>query len=331
MVFVDPKSAAEGAAAAEKGIQETLKMINHIKENVKRSELIIKNEEIRINCAEETHLYSIAIEKKKGLIGNKDLIFKNVTPRSIELRSLSSAQNKNDAIARMNTGFAVKTGLLDEGELYLLEIENEIPDPKFISLLVDKVEPRDVPHTEDDNGVLSYELNAQLKHLKKLKQDYGAIKLRDLDFSVDVSVQEDVNDIVPSEVKQEIEALINVATKARGRDEDFQNVFGLRQAAMDLHRIKTGSKYGGTVFDILKNLSDAFLPKNFMKYVDVIGGFQYYNCRQGIPVYKIIPTQSWPQFMSITSKTSLSLETPAADGKLLYKKSDFINRLSSLF
>jgi hypothetical protein len=51
---------------------------------------------------------------------------------------------------------------------------------------------------------------------------------------------------------------------------------------------------------------------------------------KGVSVYDL-PLNLWPKFMTVTSRTDLQLEKPAAKGYPLYKKKDFLSTIENIF
>ena len=56
-------------------------------------------------------------------------------------------------------------------------------------------------------------MSAQLKHLDLTRQKYFNVNLRDLEFSVDVSVYQDINTKVPGIFRQQLEALVELSKR----------------------------------------------------------------------------------------------------------------------
>jgi hypothetical protein len=162
---------------------------------------------------------------------------------------------------------------------------------------------------------------AQMKHLESLRSEYGRIDLRDVDFSVDVGVHQDLNTKIPTGFKEQIETLTQL-TQKKGRDEKFK----LYQKLLHIQ----ASKYGGKELDILHDIIEVFSPTTFRKFADVTGDFHYSNCEKGTNVYDY-PFVTWPKFMKVISRTDLGLDKPASRGTLIYKRQDFLSELGKIF
>ncbi len=324
---LDPLTISNSYNLVKEIAHDIQKTIKYIKTELK-SALIIENESVKINCGANIQKYSASLRKKDGLIFNKNLEFHNGKPNSVDLTALVGATINSEAVILLDDGFIIKTEMLVSGNFYYLEVEYLIKDPRFIDQLVDRSSSRDIP--SDGDEILTYEMSAQLKHPGPLHECFSSIQLKDLELTVQVGVQEDVDTKVPNEIKQEIEKLIEIATKVKGR-ETLVDIVDLQRMSLELQKIHSSSKYAGTTFDVLKKISDVFMPNNFVKYLDIGGDFQYAECKQGIPFYKVLPMQSWPQSMNIISKTDLSLEKCASNGTMKYNKGQFLNTLSDIF
>lgn len=207
---------------------------------------------------------------------------------------------------------------LKPGEVYILDTEYKIEDPRFIESLVHREVAKETVTVDSTE----YWMVAQLKFVDVLREKkYGRIDLRDLDFNVNVGVHQDVNTKVPGVFKEQLEALVKLAGPL-GRDEVFRAIDHMR-------RIKT-RKYGANSIELLGDLVELFAPQVFKKYVDVKPDFHYFDCEKGISVYDL-PWGVWPKFMTVTSRTDLGLEKPAARGTLIYKRKDFSKSLEDIF
>jgi hypothetical protein len=92
-------------------------------------------------------------------------------------------------------------------------------------------------------------------------------------------------------------------------------------------------KARGKSDDVLKSLSNLqqlFFPSKFCKFIDVQNDFQYSECLQGANYYDAVPFPTWPKSMKVISRTTLNLEKCASEGKVIYKKDDFLDQVSKV-
>ena len=59
--------------------------------------------------------------------------------------------------------------------------------------------------------------------------------------------------------------------------------------------------------------------------------FRYSDCIRGKELYDAIPFPTFPKSIKIVSRTDLSLDKPANEGRLIYKKKNFQKKISKIF
>lgn len=313
-------ASAVGKEIAERTVKSIVKKADSL-EQIFRNDFKIEGQEMTVLCPESTQKFSIALTPKTSHLLPKSVKFPYGIPIRIELRQVMGLLNLSDAVEIMTNGFKVKLNKLTPGELYILDVEYHIDDHRFVDTLVDRPRPYDVPHTPDEN-IRQYEMSAQLKHLSVLKQKYYNVNLRDVDFTVDIAVHQDVKTTVPGIFRQQMETLVEFSKK-KGRSEKFR----LMMRHLQLQK----RKYGGKELDILENLHELFTPIKFRRFVDVMKDFHYSDCMRGTDFYDTLPFPTWPKSMKIVSRTDLNLERPAAEGVLAYKHADFVSEIEKVF
>lgn len=316
------KTAADtaGKEIAERTIKSIVKKADGV-EKILRDNFKIEGQEMTILCPEGVQKYSISLTPKTSLLSPKNLKFLHGTPRRIELKQVRGLSHIPEAIKSTPDGFEINLKPLNSGELYILDIEYQIEDHRFVDTLVDRIIPHDIPHNSEES-IRQYEMSAQLKHVKVLRQNYYSVNLRDVDFTVDVAVHQDVKTTVPGLFKQQLETLVEISQK-KGRSEHHK--------LMMRHLHLQTQKYGGKEIEILQNLYELFTPMEFERFVDVLRDFHYLDCMRGSDFYDTLPFPTWPKSMKVVSRTDLSLEKPAADGVLVYKHKDFISEIERIF
>jgi hypothetical protein len=309
-----------GKEFAERAVKSIVKKADSV-EQIFRDDFKIEGQEMTVLCPEGVQKFSIALTPKTSHLLPKSVKFSYGVPIRIEIRQVMGLLNLSDAVEITTNGFKVKLNKLTPGELYILDVEYHIDDHRFLDSLVDRTFPRDVPHTSDES-IRQYEMSAQLKHLSVLKQKYYNVNLRDVDFTVDIAVHQDVKTTVPGIFRQQLETLVEFSKK-KGRSEKFK----LMMRSLQLQN----QKYAGKELDILENLHELFTPMKFRRFVDVLKDFHYSDCMRGSDFYDTLPFPTWPKSMKIVSRTDLNLERPAADGVLAYKHADFVSEIEKVF
>ena len=303
-----------------------------IKEMLKRSKSIDKTlseefkilgKEMRIECPQSIQHYSVVFETKGSRILPKKKKFNFGKVRRVSLRPIMSLQPVSDAVSYTENGFETNLKKLEKDTLYLLDVDYFIEDRRFIDALVN----RNVAKESVGEETKEYWMVAQLKHLDVLKQEFGYIELKDLDFGVDVSVYNEIKMKVPSIFSQQLETAVKLLSKHHGsRDEQFKLLVQHQQL---LHARK--EKYYGKIFEILEEIQEIFSPLTFRRFVDVQKDFHYYSCERGKDFYETLPFPTWPKSMKVISRTDINFDRPAADGLLIFKKGDFMDELEKIF
>lgn len=215
------KSAADtaGKEIVEKAVKAIVKRADNV-DKILRDNFKIEGQEMTILCPEGIQKYSISLTPKSSLLSSKIAKFSHGTPRRIEIRQVRGLSQIPDALKLTTEGFEINLKHLNSGELYILDIEYKMDDHRFVDSLVDRIIPRDVPH-DSEGSTRHYEMSAQMKHLKVLRQNYYSVNLRDVDFTVDVAVHQDVKTTVPGIFRQQLDTLVEISKK-KGWDEQHK-------------------------------------------------------------------------------------------------------------
>ena len=257
--------------------------------------------------------------KAKFRLMHKDLSFPCGKSRSVELKMISGFKDRSDCIIYDDKGFILNIGDLEDEQEYQLIARYDF-DKRILNRLVDRVSPRDSPHMPDEQD-LDYELNAQLKYPKLLSQTFSDFNIKSLDLNVSVAVHEDVKLAIPSELTNEVEALVELSKK-KGRDEKWNDFQKLMYAQ--------NTRYGGKGVQLLRSLSNVFTPPTFRQFINVDGGFSYLKTERGREYYTSVPFPVWPVNMNVISETNLSIDKPASNGVLTYKRGKLVTEIKGM-
>lgn len=315
---IDPEigklTLVEAAPVVERGVR---KILNKVQEtDNKISEYFeINGKETSISCPEKLQKYSLLLDVRKNHLFKNTLEFRNGHVKRCTLRSLIGLQKVN-AVSINEFGFSINMKMLSEGEKYLLDIEYYLDDDGFLDALVERKKPKDIPGTDSTK----YWMVAMLKHPEALRGEYGKMDLFDVDFSVSVGIDQDLDTKVPKIFRRQLEQLAKVAGPL-GRDETFKEYYKLRQLK--------NQEYGKEALELLGRLQTLFLPQKFAKFIDVKEDFSYGSIERGINEFDV--PLSWPRSMTVISRTDLTLDKPISRGFLVYKKDDFLGEISKIF
>jgi len=283
-----------------------------------KADFKIEGQTIRFIYPERLQAWSIAFTCKKNILGKGHKKFlipvKNIT--LVALPMLTDITEKAIKILP-DKGFIINYKSLQPDMLYILKIQSEIENPKLLDIIIDARSKLDDPNRE----VRRYWMHAQLKFLSALEKYFSSFKIEDWEFKVDVGVYEDIKISLPKEFERELEVILEWV-----KEKDRERKQKLSWAHL---RIIKGRKRKD-ILKILKDLQRIFLPSNFRRFIDVKKDFRYHDCIRGVDYYNF-PFPTWPRFMTVISRTDLTLEKPAAVGLLEFKRSEFRKNVENIF
>jgi hypothetical protein len=288
-----------------------------------KSDFSIEGQELRILYPENCEEWAIVFQSKKGLVGGK----KSFMFPSVRKVTVSSFIPLKDVTSRCinllpSGGFELHYKNLESNTPYLLKVEFGIEDRKFIDNLVySKVSEDTLPEYR------RYWMQAQLRFVDALEKMFSNVKFEDLNFNVRVSTHEDIRTVVPASFKRELEVVVKWMSET-----DREQKSRLSMEHLHLLRARRGGKikYGKSILELLRELQDIFLPHTFRTFLKVERDFYYHDCWRGED-YFAAPFPTWPKFMTVITRTNLSLDKPAAEGFLDFNHHNFKKRLEDLF
>jgi len=277
----------------------------------------IKSKDFQLKSVEGIMVYSVVVAPKVSLESGRMISFDGIDLRRISIFSSPGFSEETGSISRIEKGlvksFAIDPRKISEnaGELNLkFELECEVE--RVVNDLVRK------DHQIESVGEESntYWLHAQFKELSNLQRLLRRMDLLDIPFIVNVAVHQDVKTKFPARRQHELEL---IAKWARELDRTRKNVLSFEHL-----QLKSARPREKDITKLLCDLQDLFLPHRFRSFIDVIEDFYYSDCFRGADFYDQIPFRTFPKWMSVLCRTDLSIERPASEGELLYKKASFL-------
>ncbi len=310
-----------GREIAQASIKTLLKKVQRIERGMGNGFQVL-NKEIIIQCPEQIHKISMPFRVKSGLFKNRKERFRYGDVRRVSIRSLETSENYTDAISRRpDKGFDInlrKLSKISETDIFILDVEYNINDSRFVESFVDRRKLRETSSEKRNR----YWLHAALKHPSVLKDRGYRVDLRDVDFSVDVGVHQDVKMKIPSIFNQELETIVKMIRET----DTHKKVQYARQ-----HAQQRGRGYTGKEVDILNDLQGLFSSHNFQKFISVEDDFEYNDCYRGSDFYDSMPFPTWPKYMKVIARTDLDTDKPASYGQLIYNKHNFQDKIAAFF
>lgn len=314
--MADPIEHARAAAETAAKLSEIADKISKVIDKI----YVLKKEGqgLSIKVPERTCQYDAAVRVQKHGLATKNILFPLPEVERITATCMPSFFYLTNAIVKVPEGFILHYNAIPEGtELVLLNFEYRIPNPAFITNLVERsvsVEPLQYDDRDE------YWMNAQLKFPQALQKIYSHLSLQDIDLNVDVAVDNEVKTTIPNYVTRGLRAIRKLLS---------QSDRNLTHTAF-IEYLRTRRQIGTDIYTLIAEINALFIPERFMKFVEVTEPFRYYNSRQGTEFHDF-PGQVVPKTMRVTSRTDLNLETPAKEGKVIYKKKSLSEELAKVF
>jgi hypothetical protein len=263
---------------------------------------------------------AIKIPKNLRTIRNKiEIIAPQIT--RISTSSLSPVPRSIHGAIKKNsdgTGFDFYPKLLpSDAEIISLSLTYELQNYSLIEDLVHTANTREASGPEQNE----YWMHAQLKHPKILATNFGRFDLRDVAVTVDVAIHNELKVSIPGSFIKRLKIFFDLLNERNPR-EQFRVLPALRKLSK--------SDTAGRELDIFKDLEAMFIPTEFSRFLDVVNDFRYSTCYRGRESFDI-PMERIPKKMEVISRADLTLEKPASEGTLIYKKSTFTDALKQIF
>lgn len=317
---VDIALAGSSVLAAATGARQALKVAEIITKSLEAHKRHVeqKSRELSLRFPEKTGELSLALEIKSGFFGGK-IYFPVPNVIDVTIHSFPAFRLEGQALSKDGAEYVLDSSKLPrDTQTVLMRFEYRLEDPRFLDSLVQRNFQLD-PRSFGDNTVDSYWLTAQLKHLSILSAFFQRLELRGLDCKVDVGVHQDVKTKIPTGFIRAVERQAQF-----GATRDREKLLRLRRDQMRDHR------YAARSDDLVEQLRRIFQPSRFQRHVDVQDPFRFYECLQGRQMFEI-PFLQLPTVMTVVSRTDLTLETPASNGKLVYRKAEVRKEISEIF
>jgi len=299
-------------------LENGLKLINLLK-----SDFNLLDQELTFLCPENRQKWRVLFKSKRGLLGGKKK-FPFPLVRKVSVTTPFSLADLTSQCINMlpEGGFELLYKNLQEDIPYILAVEFDIKNPRFIDNLVYRKVQRDVPHK-----FKRYWMQAQLRFVDVLDKMFSNIRFEDLNFDVRVHTHEEIRTSIPKDFEREVEIIVKwMGETDRGKKSRLS-----REHLKLLRRRRGGGiRREKSVLNLLQELQDIFLPKTFRSFIKVKQDFYYHDCLRGADYYAA-PFPTWPKFMTVITRTSLNLKKPAAKGYLDFDYQDFKRKVEELF
>jgi len=275
----------------------------------------IRYKDFLLKSLEDTFQYSLIVSPKANLKVQQRIPFTEMDLRRISIISSPGFSEESESVSRIED--ATTKGLI----IYPDKLSSNALEFNFKFDIACEVEPiiRDlvrkdhqVEPSEEEN---TYWLHAQIKELSYLESSLRKLDLLDIPFVINVAVHQDVKTKFPTRRQQELELIAKWAHELNQEKK--------KRLTVEHLRLKSRRPREKDITNLLSDLQAIFMPQRFKSFIDVLKDFYYSDCFQGADFYDQIPFRTFPKWMCIISRTNLSIEKPASEGELIYKKAIF--------
>jgi hypothetical protein len=277
--------------------------------------------ELRLKCPEQTMEYTAGPRLRKKLLSGNYAKLNIPIPEKCRLVSLAPYRPLDEAVTITREGIAIDRRLLQGlGENFRIELVYPLESSKALNSLVYRSSPSENLEDDDEAEIQRFWLHSELKSVEFLRDIYKHVRIEDVDVVVDVTLREDVKAVISPDLRFEM----GMMAKLGSRDRNEQ------RRALEYRRRHPVSKFRGNIFKAMQDAQELFQPSKFRRFLSLEGSYRLSKCRRGASLSDVFLPLYFPQSMLVYSATDLTLENPAMDGKLIYKKSEFMKRLEKI-
>lgn len=312
---------ADGLRAAVL-VRDALRFVGPLVDKLKDAGTDLESPELRFNCPRESMEFTSGLTFKRKILRGKYITMKIHPPVKARLYSLLPYRPLDGAVTIVRDGIAIDRSQITEckDNRFRVELEYKLQGKEAVSGLVYTSSPRETLSESSESEIERFWLHAELKTVKWLEEIYEKVRLEDIDVRVDVSVSDDLKEVISPELRHEIRMM----AKLQSRDRNEQ----ARALAYRSHRRLP--KFKGNIFEATQKAQELFQPTKFRRYLKLEGPYRLASCKRGVSLADILLPLDVPRSMYVYSATDLSLEEPAREGKLIYRKSDFTKKLEKI-
>lgn len=317
---MDVDKVVEDGVRAASLVSDVGRFVSHVVESLRKSTSKVEYPEFRLKSAENLIEFNAGIHLKSGLFTSDHLKLDIQPPSRARLYALAPYRPLEGAVAIVEGGVYVhRPALSGAGETFRIELEYELSGPKALAGLVYTSSPAET-FSVDGSDLQRYWLHSELKTLRALKEIYERVRVEDVDVKVDVTLRDDFKDVIPEDVRFEMTMMARLASSDRN----------VAQTALAYRKRHPIPKFRGNLFQVTQGLMELCQPSRFRNYLTLEGPYRLAKCNRSAALADIYLPVSVPHAMEVYSKTDLTLEEPAKDGKLTYRKSEFLKQVERI-
>ncbi len=277
--------------------------------------------ELRLRCADGRMEYTAGLKLKHRRLSGSHVKLKIPVPEKFRMYSLNPYKPLDDATTITPNGVAIDRRMLEgSGDSFRIELEYPLESQQALNRLVYRSSPSETLSDEDETDVQRFWLHSELKTVDFLKEIYRHVRVEDVEVMVGVTLREDIKSVISSDLRFEMGMLAKLGSNDRNE----------QRRAIEWKRRHPVPKFRGDIFEAMQNAQELFQPSKFRRFLSLQGPYRLSNCTRGTSLSDMFMALHLPQSMLVYSSTDLTLEEPAKNGKLIYKKSQFTKRLEKI-
>ena len=209
--------------------------------------------------------------------------------------------------------FVLDAKVLPASERYLIEMEGTVDE----RVLKNFVYIKPAANRDNDDESDKYWLESSIRQLNTLEKIYTDLEIEDVNIGVVVNIDKMFGLTIPKEVQEKAVAVTNL----------------LRTSSSEFDRNKL--LRAAIAYKRQERISPSFDPENFFKviqkvtakdlirqHINIDHPYDIGNIEQPVKYVNIVP-----QSINIQAITRLTLETPMANGYLVFKRKKYIEKL----
>ena len=279
---------------------------------------------LRIKINESTMEFDSGLEIQRKLFSHgSDIVIDLPRPSKMIVYGLLPYMPLQNAFEFRDDKIHLKRDVIEEygGENIKITMEYPVDNREALPGLVYTSSPRDNKlDRKSDEEYEVYWLQAGLKSVKLLKDIYSEVKVEDVAVKAEVTVKEHIMELFDEDFKKEI----TMQAKFSSHDRNER----ARAMAYRKHHIP---QFKGSVFNVVNQLGDILQSSHFRRFLSIQKGvFRFNGCERGLSFGDPVEPIYIPAYMDVFSSTDLTLEDPAKDDNLVYRKSQFQKRIRKL-
>ena len=303
----------DGAIAYE-ALKDSAKFINNLVKSYENAGAKPLSPAMRIKLRESVMEFEAPLEIKKKFLNRGELIELELpTPSKFIIYSLKPPYGRlRDAYEIKSGKVFLKRSVIDQlGGDIKVSMEYPIEDRQSLDGLVYTSSPKDSNlTTASGDEIIDYWLHAELKSVKPLRDIYSEVRVEDIEVKVEVAVKEHIKELFGDDLKADLA----MRSKITSRDRNDR-------ARAAYYLAKRKPRFKGDLDKVVYEFQELLRSSKFRRFIALKEGtFRLGECEKDVGLGAPIGPLYVPESMNVFSTTDLTLEDPAKNDNLLYKK-----------